>query len=86
MYGHICVLCLSGLASLLAFLPFSYRFVQLSNGNALEELSVRAEVSLGQKRVFHDIALDGQEDDDEDFEKEYTALSAQVVRYSWLGL
>jgi chromosome transmission fidelity protein 4 len=50
----------------------------LTKCNALEELAVRAGIALGQKKVMHDIASEGQVD--EDFEREYTALSAQVVR------
>lgn len=46
--------------------------------NALEELSVRADIALSQKKVIHDISTEGQED--EEFENEYLALSAQVVR------
>jgi hypothetical protein len=44
--------------------------------NALEELSVRAGIALNQKKVFHDIVY-GVED--QEFENEYHALSAQVV-------
>ena len=43
----------------------------------MEELSVRADLALSQKKVLHDIA-NGEDEDDEDFEKEYSALSAQV--------
>lgn len=47
------------------------------HSNALEELSIRASIALNQKRVFHDLVTNGAED--EDFENEYHALSAQVV-------
>jgi hypothetical protein len=45
--------------------------------NALEELSVRAGIALVQKKVMHDIMSEGNDDDE--FDREYTALSAQVV-------
>jgi hypothetical protein len=44
----------------------------------MEELSVRADIALSQKKAVHDITA-GAEEEDEDFEKEYMALSAQVV-------
>ena len=55
-------------------------FVSRSFGldrNALEELSIRASIALGQKKVMHDILCDGQEA--EEFENEFAALSAKVV-------
>ena len=55
----------------------SYTFFVFSIRNVLEELSVRADIALGQKKVVHDVTNNGQ-DEDEDFEKEYVALSAQV--------
>jgi hypothetical protein len=47
----------------------------------MEELSVRADIALSQKKAIHDIVV-GAEEEDEDFEKEYMALSAQVVSKS----
>jgi hypothetical protein len=52
------------------FLRFSFR------SNVLEELSIRAGIALSQKRVIHEIT---SEADDEDFQRNYHALSAQVV-------
>ena len=43
----------------------------------LEELSVRADIALSQKKIVHDVTNNGQ-GEDEDFEREYVALSAQV--------
>lgn len=57
---------LSSLENLLTFVRFR---------NVLEELSIRADIALSQKKVFQDIA-DG---DNEVFDREYHALSAQVV-------
>lgn len=48
----------------------------MSKVNAIEELSVRAGVALNQKRLIHDIIVGDEED--EDFEREYLTLSAQV--------
>jgi hypothetical protein len=45
--------------------------------NVLEELSIRASIALGQKRVNLDIVNGGQ--DVEALEKELSAASAQVV-------
>ena len=60
--------------------PFFLLFISIGR-NVLEELVVRADIALNQKRVIHDVTFDGPVDDvDEDFEKEYMALSAQVVR------
>jgi hypothetical protein len=52
----------------------------LTKTHTLEELAVRAAIALGQKKAIHEISREGDEDD-EDFEKEYRSLSAQVVRY-----
>jgi chromosome transmission fidelity protein 4 len=49
----------------------------LAKSNALEELSVRATIALNQKKVIQDLTAEGEED--EEFEREYHALSAQVV-------
>jgi hypothetical protein len=38
---------------------------------------VRAGIALVQKKVMHDIMSEG--DGDDEFDREYTALSAQVV-------
>jgi hypothetical protein len=43
----------------------------------LEELSIRAGIALNQKKIIQDMTSNG---DDEDFHREYHALSAQVVR------
>jgi len=56
---------------------FVFRFSP--NSNALEELSVRADLALNQKRVLHDLATNGPED--EEFENEFHVLSAQVVNF-----
>jgi len=42
----------------------------------LEELSVRANLALTQKKIVYDMGLGNGEDD---FEREYLTLSAQVV-------
>jgi hypothetical protein len=44
----------------------------------LEELSVRSNMALAQKKVVH--SLVGAADPEEDFEQKYTTLCAQVVR------
>lgn len=44
----------------------------------MEELAVRADIALSQKKVIHDIEVAGA--GDEAFDNEYYALSAQVVR------
>ena len=38
---------------------------------------MRADIALNQKKTLHDVTLEGEED--QDFEKEYLAVSAQVV-------
>jgi hypothetical protein len=45
---------------------------------------VRAGISLIQKKVMHDIISEGDVDDE--FDREYTALSAQVVSlcHAWV--
>jgi hypothetical protein len=48
--------------------------------NALEELSIRADFSLCQKKVMNEISAAK-----ENFEEEYVALSAQVVGPKKLG-
>lgn len=74
---------------LLCFCLFLNPFTQVNHqpllfsshgSNALEELSVRASIALGQKKVQELLTNDGAED--EDFEREYTALSAQVVSHA----
>jgi hypothetical protein len=42
----------------------------------MEELSIRANIALSQKRVIQEIKMGG---DDDDFQQNYHALSAQVV-------
>jgi len=51
----------------------------------LEELSVRADIALSQKKLIHEITAEG--DDDDEFEEEFHSLSAQVVSewVSFLG-
>jgi hypothetical protein len=56
---------------------FAHLSPSIHCSNALEELSVRAGIALVQKKVMHDIISEGDVDDD--FDREYTALSAQVV-------
>ena len=46
------------------------------NRTVLEELSVRADIALSQKKVIQEITSNP---DDEDFQRDYHALSAQVV-------
>jgi chromosome transmission fidelity protein 4 len=41
----------------------------------LEELSIRAGISLSQKKIVQELTTEGEDDD---FEREYHALSAQV--------
>jgi hypothetical protein len=53
----------------------------IAKNNAFEELSIRANVALCQKKAVHSIAGD----DDDKFDKEYLALSAQVVSFSVLS-
>jgi chromosome transmission fidelity protein 4 len=45
---------------------------------ALEELSIRASVALHQRKVVEQALNPGQEEEEEEFAKEYHALSAQV--------
>jgi hypothetical protein len=66
--------------SLLCFHYFSHQSALIYCSNALEELSVRAGIALVQKKVMHDIISEGEIDDE--FDREYTALSAQVVSLS----
>ena len=42
---------------------------------------MRAGIALNQKKAVQILSADGEED--EEFESEYLALSAQVVRMSW---
>jgi hypothetical protein len=53
-----------------------YDALSVAYSNALEELSVRADIALGQKKAIHDITTGGEID--EEFEREYNSLSAQV--------
>jgi hypothetical protein len=49
--------------------------------NPLEELTVRANVALNQKKVLQDLAADNDVSEDA-FEKEIATMSAQVVSES----
>jgi chromosome transmission fidelity protein 4 len=46
--------------------------------NAMEELSIRSNIALSQKKVMQQLSNGALED--EEFDREYMALSAQVVR------
>lgn len=50
----------------------------LTSTHAVEELSVRAIVTLHQRRAVQQVLYPGEEETDEDFAQEYRALSAQV--------
>ena len=72
---------------LLHFVPFPFCLSR----SVLGEVSLRAGIALNQKRIVHDITFDGSADEvDEDFEKEFATLAAQVVRllviFTHLGL
>ena len=64
-------------------LHFCIHFIctPLHNSPALEELSIRSNMALVQKRVVHDITAGTESTvtESEDFEQEYLRLSAQVV-------
>ena len=51
---------------------------QLTTTHAVEELSIRAIVTLHQRRAVQQVLHPGEEESDEDFVQEYRALSAQV--------
>jgi hypothetical protein len=56
----------------------TFCFSLFLNSNALEELSVRADIAFNQKKVVH--LLLG--DDDDETENELRTISAQLVRTS----
>lgn len=69
MFVHYC-------KHILNSLSISHNASSLISSDALEELSIRAGIALSQKKAVQELTTEGE---DEDFEQEYYALSAQVV-------
>lgn len=64
---------------------FFYFFLRLVTiifcSTAFEELSVRSNIALAQKKIVNDLSIDSDNAGTaEDFEREYLTMSAQVVR------